>query len=161
MGDTNFRHCIIFDFDENLLQDPSFSLKGCGMGPLLGLFSPCFRENVVVTCKIGSFLCSLDTLLQKNVIVLVFGNKISKWLSFEKRAIFGLLFTFLSHQGKLQKFLQHVSHSHTHTYFAHPNWRFLPYQLWKKYEFIRYVFSLVWFLVLIFIRTILEQSLNN
>ena len=30
------------------------------MGPLLVLASPCFRENVVVTCKIGSFLCSLD-----------------------------------------------------------------------------------------------------
>ena len=35
-----------------------------------GLFLfPCFRENVVATCKIGSFLCSLDNLLQKNVIV--------------------------------------------------------------------------------------------
>ena len=32
------------------------------MGPLLVLVSPCFRENVVVTCKIGSFLCSLDNL---------------------------------------------------------------------------------------------------
>ena len=34
------------------------------------------RENVVATCKIGSFLCSLDDLLQKNVIVLFFGNLI-------------------------------------------------------------------------------------
>ena len=32
--------------------------KGCGMGPWLVLVSPCFRENVVATCKIGSFLCS-------------------------------------------------------------------------------------------------------
>ena len=88
-------------------------LKGCGMGPLLVLVSPCFRENVVVTCKIGSFLCSLDTLLQKNVIVFFFENQISKWCSFEKRAIFDLLFTFFSYQGKLQKFLQHRSHSHT------------------------------------------------
>ena len=31
------------------------SLKGRGMGPVLVLVSPCFRENVVVTCKIGSF----------------------------------------------------------------------------------------------------------
>ena len=83
------------------------------MGPLLVLVSPCFRENVVVTCKIGSFSCSLDNLLQKNVIVFFFGNQISKWRSFEKRAIFGLLFTFFSYQGKLQKFLQHISHSHT------------------------------------------------
>ena len=73
------------------------------MGPLLVLVSPCVRENAVVTCKIGSFLCSLDTLLQKNIIVFFFGNQISKWRSFEKRAIFGLLFTFFSHQGKVAK----------------------------------------------------------
>ena len=30
-------------------------IKGSRMGPLLVLVSPCFRENVVVTCKIGSF----------------------------------------------------------------------------------------------------------
>ena len=42
------------------------------MGPWLVLFSPCFRENVVATCKIGSFLGSLDNLLQKNVIVCIF-----------------------------------------------------------------------------------------
>ena len=87
------------------------------MEPLLVLASPCFKENVVATCKIGSFLCSLT--LKKNIIVLVFGNQISKWRSFEKRAIFDLLFTFFSHQGKLQKFLQHISHAHTYTYFAH------------------------------------------
>ena len=56
------------------LSDPddafAFILKGCGMGPWLVLVAPCFRENVVATCKIGSFLCSLDNLLQKNVIVL-------------------------------------------------------------------------------------------
>ena len=84
-------------------------IKGCGMGPWLVLVSPCFRENVVATCKIGSFLCSLDNLLQENVIILFFGNQISKWHSFEKRAIFNLLFTFFSHQGKLQKFLQHIT----------------------------------------------------
>ena len=78
------------------------------MGTLFVLVSPCFKENVVVTCEIGSFLCSLDNLLQKNVIVFFFGNQISNWRSFEKRAIFDLLFTFFSHQGKLQKFLQHI-----------------------------------------------------
>ena len=66
----------------------SYVLKGCGMGTLFVLVSPCFRENVVVTCKIGSFLCSLDNLLQINVIVFFFGDHISKWRSFEKRAIF-------------------------------------------------------------------------
>ena len=90
------------------------------MGPLLALVPPCFRKNVVVACKIGSFLCSLDNLLQKNLIVFFFGNQISKWRSFEKGAIFDLLFTFVSYQGKLQKFLQHISHSHTYMYFAHP-----------------------------------------
>ena len=45
--------------------------KGRGMGPWLVLVSPCFRENVVATCKIGSFLSSFDNLLQKNVRVFV------------------------------------------------------------------------------------------
>ena len=112
------------------------------MGPWFVLVSPCFRENVVATCKIGSFLCSLDNLLKKNVIVFFFGNQISKWRSFEKRAIFDLLFTFFSHQGKLQKFLQQISQSHTYTYFAHPI-DFFALPIFKKYEFIRYGFSLV------------------
>ena len=47
-----------------------------------------FRENVVVTCKIESFLCSLDNLLKKNVIVFYFGNQISKWRSFEQKGYF-------------------------------------------------------------------------
>ena len=38
------------------------------MGTLFVLVSTCFKENVVVTCKIWSFLCSLDDLLQKKVI---------------------------------------------------------------------------------------------
>ena len=83
------------------------------MGTLFVLVSHCLRENVVVTCKIGSFLCSLDNLLQKNEIVFFFGNQISKWRSFEKRAIFDLLFTFFSHQGKVTKFLQRISHIYT------------------------------------------------
>ena len=36
----------------------------------------------------------------------------------------GLFLTYFSHffsyQGKLQKFLQHISHSHAYIYFAHP-----------------------------------------
>ena len=73
------------------------------MGQWFILVSPCFRENVVATCEIGSFLCSLDNLLQKNVIVLFFGNQISKWSSFEKGAICDLLFTFSSHQEIVTK----------------------------------------------------------
>ena len=95
--------------------------QGCGMGPRLVLVSPCFRENVVATCKIGSFLCSLDNLPQKNVIVLFFGNQISKWRSFEKKGLFLTHFShFLVTREKLQKILQHISQTHTYTSFAHP-----------------------------------------
>ena len=79
------------------------------MGPRLVLVSPCFKENVVAICNNWIFLCSLDKLLHKNVIVFIFGNQISKWFSFEKKAVFDLLFTFFSHQGKLQKFLKGTS----------------------------------------------------
>ena len=102
------------------------------MGPWLVLISPCFRENVVATCKIGSFLCSLDNLLQKNVIVLFFRNQISKRRSFENRAIFDLLFTFFSHQGKVTKIPSaHISLTYIHV-FCSPHWLFLPYHFWKK-----------------------------
>ena len=83
------------------------------MGTLSVLVSPCFRENVVATCKVGSVLCSLDNLLQKNVMVFFFGNQISKWRSFEKKKLFLTYFShFLVTREKLQKFLQHISHSH-------------------------------------------------
>ena len=119
-------------------------VKGCGMGPWLVLASPCFWENVVATCKIGSFLSSLDNLLQKKVIVLFFGNKFSKWRSFAKKELFLTYFShFLATREKLQKFLQHVSHSHTYTYFAHPIDFFCLTNFEKKYEFIRHGFSLV------------------
>ena len=133
--------------------------KGCGMGPWLVLVSHSFRENVVATCKIWSFLCSLDNLLQKNVIVFFF--KFQNGAHLKK----GLFLTYFSHslvtRGKLQKFLQHLSHSNTYTYFAHPNDFFCLTNFEKRYEFIRYGFSLVRFLVLILIRTILEQSISN
>ena len=136
-------------------------LNGCGMGPLLVLVSPCFRENIVVTCKIGSFLCSLYNLLQKNVIVFFFENQISRWRSFEKGAIFDLLFTFSIHQGKVtQTPSARISLTYIHV-FCSPYWPFLPYQFWTKYEFIRFGFSLAWVLVLILICAILEQSINN
>ena len=92
-------------------------VKGGGMGPLLVLVSSCFRENIVATCKIGSFLCSLDNLLQKNVIVFFLENQISKWRSFEKRAIFDLLFTFFSYQGKDTKIPStHISLTYIHVF---------------------------------------------
>ena len=89
------------------------------MGPLLVLVSPCFRENVVVSCKIGSFLCSLDNLPQKNVIVFFFGNQTSKWRSFEKRAIFDLLFTFFSHHKEVTKIPSaHILLTYIHVFYS-------------------------------------------
>ena len=85
------------------------------MGPLLVLVPPCFRKTVVVTCKILSFLCSLDNLLQKNVIVFSFENQISKSRSFAKRAIFDPLFNFFSYQGKFPKIPSaHISLTYIH-----------------------------------------------
>ena len=91
------------------------------MGPWLVLVSPCFSENVVATCKIGSFLCSLNNLLQKNVIVFFFLEiKFQNGAHLKK----GLFLTYFSHclvtRKKVQKILQNIYHSHTYTYFAHP-----------------------------------------
>ena len=97
----------LWKLKETLIRN--VAIKGCGMGPWLVLVSPCLRENVVATCKIGFFLCSLDKLLQKNVIVLFFGDHISKWRSFEKRAIFDLLFTFSSHFFCLTNFEKKIT----------------------------------------------------
>ena len=86
------------------------------MGTLFVLVSPCFRENVVVTCKIGSLLCSLDNLLQKNVIVFgfFFLNQILKWRSFEKMAIFDLLLTFLvTRESYKNSFSTYLTRIHT------------------------------------------------
>ena len=114
----------------------SSTLRGVEIiGSWLVLVSPCFRENEVATCKIGSFLCGLDNLLQKNVIVLFFlefGNQISKWCSFEKRAIFDLLFTFFSHQGKVTKIPSaHISLTYIHI-FCSPYWLFCLTSLEKN-----------------------------
>ena len=107
-------------------------LKGCWMGPWLVLVSPCFRENVVATCKIGSFLCTLDNLLQKNVIVLFFGNQISKWRSFEKRGYFWPTFHIFQSPGKSYKksFSTYVTHIYTRILLTLLT--FLSYQFWKK-----------------------------
>ena len=64
------------------------TFKGCGMGPWLVLVSLCFRQNIVAICKTWSFLCSLDNLLQKNVIVFFFLEiKFENGARLKKRAI--------------------------------------------------------------------------
>ena len=119
-----------FSRDTEPWRDACF--KGCGMGPLLVLVSPCFRENVVVTCKIGSFLCSLDNLLQKNV-VFFFENQTSKWRSFKKRAIFDLLFTFFSYQRKVTKIPSaHISLTYIHVFCSSIDFFALPILKKKK-----------------------------
>ena len=93
--------------------------KGCGMGPWLVLVSSCFRENVVATCKIGCFCVVYIIYFRKTVLFSFLEIKFQNGAHLKKGLYFDLLFTFFSHQGKLQKFLQHISHSHTNTYFAH------------------------------------------
>ena len=82
------------------------------MGPWLDLVSPCFRENIVATCKIGSFLYSLDNLLQKNVLVLFFGNQNSNLRLFEKKKA---TFHIFKSPGKSYKnsFSTYLTHKHT------------------------------------------------
>ena len=98
------------------------------MGQLLVLVSPCFRENAVVTCKIGSLLCSLDNSLQKNVIVFLFLKiKFQNGAHLKKGLFLTYFFLhFLVTRGKLQNFLQQISHSHT--CFLLTLLTFLPYQ---------------------------------
>ena len=105
----------LVDFDD--YRRYSTARKGCGMGQWFVLVSLCFWEKVVATCKIGSFLCSLDNLLQKNVIVLFFRNHISKWPSFEKRAILTYFSHFLVTREKLQKNPSaHISLTYIHVF---------------------------------------------
>ena len=97
------------------LLDKDRWLKGCGMGPWLVLVSRCFRENVVGTCKIGSFWCSLDNLLQTKVIVFFLffflEIKFQNGAHLKKKKLFlTYVLNFLITREKLQKFLQHISH---------------------------------------------------
>ena len=74
-----------------------------------------------------------------------------------KKGYFDLLFTVFSHQGKVTK-IPSAHISLTYMYFNHPVDLFSPLPiLKKKYEFVKYGFSLLWFLVLILILAILEQ----
>ena len=125
------------------------------------LVSPCFRENIVVTCKIGSFLCSLDYLLQKNIIVFFFGNQISKWRSFKKKGYVWHTFHIFQSSGKSYKnsYSTYLTHIHTRVLLTLLTFFALP--ILKKIQIYQVCFSLVWVLVLILIRAILEQSINN
>ena len=139
------------------------------MCPWRVLVSPCFGENVVATFKIGSFWCGLDNLLQKNMFSSSSFSSSSSFLeiNFQNGAHLkkGLFLTYFSHflvirESYKNSFSTYLTHIHARilltllTFFASAI-------LKKKYEFIRCGFSLVWLLLLIHIRAILEQSINN
>ena len=77
------------------LKDPARCFRVVIWVYCLFLFPPCLRENVVVTCKIRSFLCSVDILLQKNVIVFFFGKSNFKMALPDLKN--GLFLTYFSH----------------------------------------------------------------
>ena len=131
------------------------------MGPLLVIVSPCFRENVIVTYKVVSFLCNLDNFSSEKCNCFLFWKSNFKMALIWKKGYFWPIFQFFSHQGKDTKIPSaHISLTYIHI-FCSPYWLFLPSQFCKNCEFIRYGFSLVWLLVLILICAILEQSINN
>ena len=67
----NFKDSLCKKLSTTLFNSKlNMHFQGCGMGPWLVVVSPCFRENVIATCKLGCFMCSLDNLLQENVIFL-------------------------------------------------------------------------------------------
>ena len=71
------------------------------MGPLHVFVFVCFRENITDTCKIMSFLCSLDNFLLKNVNGFFLEIKFQNGAYLKKAGLsFDLLFAFFSHQGK-------------------------------------------------------------
>ena len=87
------------------------------MGLWFVLVSPCFRENVVATCKIGSFLCSLDNLLQKNVIVLFLEIKFQNGAHLKKELFLTYFSHFLVTREKLQKYPSaHISLTYIHVF---------------------------------------------
>ena len=111
----------------------------CSCFPLFKGKCSCHMQN----CFFFFCMCSLDNLLQKNVIVFFFGIQISKWRSFEKGAIFDLLFTFFSYQEKVTKIPSaHISLTYIHV-FCSPYWLFcLTNFEKKKYKFIGVLFSM-------------------
>ena len=119
------------------------------MGPWPALVSPCFRENVVATCKMGSFLCSLDHLLKKKRNCLLF------WKSNFRMALNNIWKKGYFRPSYKNSFSTYLTHIHTHILLTLLT--FFAFTVLKKYDFNRHGFSLVWFLEMILIRAILEQ----
>ena len=111
------------------------------MGPLLVLVCPYFREIVIVTCKIVSFLCRLCSFHLKNVIVFFVFFFLFCFVSFFfffffffeikfqngthlKKGYFWPTFHIFSHQGKDTTIPSaHISLTSIHV-FCSPCWLF-------------------------------------
>ena len=109
-----------------------------------------------------SFLWSLDNILLKNVVVSFLEIKFQMELIWKKNGYFWPTFHIFSHQGKETKIiLAHIPLTYIHTHILLTLLTFFAFPIFKNYEFIMYGFSLVWLLVLILSRAILERSINN
>ena len=127
-----YRSALQYSKRGRMKERKTACFKGCGMGTLFVLVSRCFRENVVVTNKIVSFLCSLDNILLKNVIVFFFEIKFQYGAHLKKWLLLTYFLHFFSHQGKVKQIPSaHVSLTYIHV-FCSPYWLLLPYQFWKK-----------------------------
>ena len=85
------------------------------MGPWLVLVSPCFTKNVVATCKIGSLLCSLNNLLQKNVFFFFFLKSNFKMALIWKKGLFLIYFShfLVTRESYKKSFSTYLTHIHT------------------------------------------------
>ena len=98
------------------------------MGTLFVLVSPCFRENVVVTCKIGSFCVVLIIYFRKTWVFSFLEIKFQNDAHLKK----GLFLTFFSHflvtREKLQNsFSTYLTHIHVFCSQLLTLLTFLPY----------------------------------
>ena len=116
-----------------------YPLKETQMGLLLVFVCPCFRENVLVTCKIVSFLCSLDHFLLKYVIIYFFFKSNFKMALIWKKKKKTSIFTCFSHQGNDTKIPSALTYIHTRILLTLLT--FLPHQFCKKLRIYH-----VWFL---------------
>ena len=118
------------------LQWANFKLKGLSLASWHVIFNGCGMHGstacscfplflLVVTCKIGSFSCSLDNLLQKMLFVCLFACLfvcLVLKIKFQNEAHLkkGLFLTYFSHfliQGKVTKIPSaHISLTYIHTY---------------------------------------------
>ena len=134
-GATNFHASLN---KEQIKASDSLILRGVEWVHGLFLFPLVLGKNVVATCKITSEKCNCF-LIWKSYF---------KMALIWKKGYFWPTFHIFSHQGKIQKFLQHISQSHTyiHTYtnFTHPTDFFCLTNFEKKIRIyqVRFLFGM-------------------